>query len=91
MAMRKGLAVSAMHFQIGLPQCTLNLQARRPSLGRYIGYWKPYAGGHCDLDEDTTVQEEVRVVAHTLVSAVKLKRSGKFGFNGPKIQPPRQK
>ena len=69
----------------------LESAGKTAQLERYIGYWKPYASGHHDLDEDITVQEEVRVAAQTLVDAVKLKRSGKFGTVNPKIQPPRQK
>jgi hypothetical protein len=33
-------------------------------LDRYIGYWKPYASSHQELDADTAVQEEVRNAAH---------------------------
>lgn len=35
-------------------------------LDRYIGYWKPYATNHQELDEDVAVQEEVRNAARTL-------------------------
>jgi len=30
-------------------------------LDRYIGYWKPYATSHADLDADAALQEEVRI------------------------------
>jgi hypothetical protein len=69
----------------------LESAGKTAELERYIGYWKPYAGGHHDLDEDTIIQEEVRVAAQTLVEAVKVKRSGKFGTAKLKIQPLRQK
>jgi multimeric flavodoxin WrbA len=45
-------------------------------LARYIGYWKPYATGHEELDRDASVQEEVRGAAQTLIAAVKAKRAG---------------
>jgi hypothetical protein len=32
-------------------------------LDRYIGYYKPYATSHDELDRDTAVQEEVRKMA----------------------------
>lgn len=47
-------------------------------LDRYIGYYKPYATSHDDLDKDTDFQEEVRNAARTLVAAVKLQRAGKL-------------
>src|SRR5262249_749950 len=69
----------------------LESSGKTAELERYIGYWKPYATGHYDLDETKTIQEEVRFAALTLVNAVKLKRSGKFSTINPTIQPPRQK
>jgi multimeric flavodoxin WrbA len=47
-------------------------------LDRYIGYWKPYATSHDELDSDTAIQNEVRGVARTLLEAVKARRAGKF-------------
>ncbi|RTL90916.1 MAG: flavodoxin family protein [Hyphomicrobiales bacterium] len=38
-------------------------------LDRYIGYWKPYATSHDELDADTAIQEEVRLAADTLITA----------------------
>jgi multimeric flavodoxin WrbA len=60
-------------------------------LQRYIGYWKPYATSHDELDVDTDLQEEVRIAARTLVDAVKAKRSGEFGANRASRVVPRQK
>ena len=40
-------------------------------LSRYIGYWKPYATSHEDLDRDIDLQEEVRLTALTLIKALK--------------------
>jgi hypothetical protein len=47
-------------------------------LDRYIGYWKPYATSHDELDADSAVQEEVRNAARTLLEAVKAQRAGKL-------------
>ena len=41
----------------------LRLADPAAELGRHIGYWKPYATGHADLDADTDLQEEVRNAA----------------------------
>jgi multimeric flavodoxin WrbA len=44
-------------------------------LDRYIGYWKPYATSHEELDADTAVQEEVRLAADTLLAAAATNRA----------------
>jgi len=46
------------------------------SIDRYIGYYRPYATSHEDLDADGAVFEETRNAALTLVEAVKRYRSG---------------
>jgi multimeric flavodoxin WrbA len=43
----------------------------RAELDRYIGYWKPYATNHEELDADHAIQEEVRNAARSLAQAVK--------------------
>ena len=63
----------------------------KAELDRYIGYWKPYATSHAELDADTAIQEEVRNAARTLLEAVKLKLQGKFVAPGEKLREPRQK
>jgi multimeric flavodoxin WrbA len=60
-------------------------------LDRYIGYWKPYATSHDELDADEAVQEEVRNVARTLLEAVKAQRAGRLVTAGDSLQEPRQK
>ena len=60
-------------------------------LDRYIGYWKPYATSHDELDHDEAVQEEVRNAARTLLQGVKMKRAGKFVDAGQGLKQPRQK
>jgi multimeric flavodoxin WrbA len=60
-------------------------------LDRYIGYWKPYATSHADLDADTALQEEVRNAARTLLDGVRAKLEGKFIMAGENLRQPRQK
>ena len=61
------------------------------ALDRYIGYWKPYATSHAELDADEAVQEEVRNVARELVEAVTATRSGKQIAPGADLEAPRDK
>ena len=58
---------------------------------RYIGYWKPYATNHEELDADTAIQDEVRNAAQTLLEAVIGQRDGQFVAAGKHLQQPRQK
>ncbi len=58
---------------------------------RYIGYWKPYALNHLELDADRAMQEEVRNAARTLLEAVLASRSGRMIRTGEQLKPPRQK
>ncbi len=73
--------------------CFMHLCPAGPSaeLDRYIGYWKPYATSHDELDQDVAVQEEVRNAARTLLEGVKLNRAGKFAAAGTDLKQPRQK
>jgi multimeric flavodoxin WrbA len=63
----------------------------KAELDRYIGYWKPYATSHDELDQDEAVQEEVRNAARTLLSAVLAQRDGKLAAAGQMLSEPRQK
>ncbi|WP_201837136.1 flavodoxin family protein [Microvirga zambiensis] len=60
-------------------------------IDRYIGYWKPYATSHEELDQDRAIQDEVRNAAWTLLEAVKAKRAGKLVTAGENLKEPRQK
>jgi multimeric flavodoxin WrbA len=60
-------------------------------IDRYIGYWKPYATSHDELDADQAIQEEVRNAARVLLEAIGAKRSGKQISAGEHLVPPRQK
>lgn len=60
-------------------------------LGRYIGYYEPYASSHEALDKDTTMQEEARHVALSVGMAVAELRAGRMQAALPKLQRPRLK
>jgi multimeric flavodoxin WrbA len=73
--------------------CFMHLCPAGPTaeLNRYIGYWKPYATSHAELDADTAIQEEVRNAARTLLEGVRLNLAGKFVAAGSDVKQPRQK
>jgi multimeric flavodoxin WrbA len=73
--------------------CYMRLSPAGPvaELDRYIGYWKPYATSHDELDADLAVQEEVRNAARALLEAVLAKRAGKLVSAGERLHEPRQK
>ena len=60
-------------------------------LDRYIGYWKPYATSHDELDADQAIQGEVRNAALTLAEAAHANHAGKLLQAGRDLKPPRQK
>ena len=60
-------------------------------LDRYIGYWKPYATSHDELDADQAMQDEVRNAALTLAEAAHANHAGKLLQAGRSLKPPRQK
>ena len=60
-------------------------------LDRYIGYYKPYATSHEELDRDTDVQEEVRNVARAVAQAVRELRTGKLSEPDRNLESPRSK
>lgn len=60
-------------------------------LGAYIGYMRPYATSHDDLDQDSAVQEEVRNAARALVEAVGMLRRGELRQPGESLPDPRPK
>jgi multimeric flavodoxin WrbA len=60
-------------------------------LDRYIGYWKPYATSHEELDADRAMQEEVRNAARTLADAVMERRAGRHRIAGATLTEPREK
>jgi multimeric flavodoxin WrbA len=63
----------------------------KAELDRYIGYWKPYATNHVELDRDTAMQEETANAARTLIDAVAAVRTGCLTEAGSDLADPRQK
>jgi multimeric flavodoxin WrbA len=64
---------------------------KQSRLDRYIGYYKPYATSHDELDRDKEVQEEVRNVARAVAVAVRELRAGKLSEPDKKLESPRPK
>jgi multimeric flavodoxin WrbA len=60
-------------------------------LDRFIGYYKPYATSHEELDRDAEVQEEVRNVARAVAAAVGELRAGRLSRPDAKLEHPRAK
>jgi multimeric flavodoxin WrbA len=60
-------------------------------LDRFVGYYKPYASSHQELDADDAFQEEVRNVARALATAVKDLRAGKLHALDAGLKAPRPK
>jgi multimeric flavodoxin WrbA len=50
----------------------------RAAVGRYLGYYEPYATSHDDLDRDVALREEVKNAARSLVVTVRLMRAGRW-------------
>jgi multimeric flavodoxin WrbA len=71
--------------------CFMHLCPAGPTaeLDRYIGYWKPYATSHEELDADTAI--EVRNAARTLLEGVQKNLAGQFAVAGERLKQPRQK
>jgi multimeric flavodoxin WrbA len=71
---------------------SMHLDAAGPGgeIDRYIGYWKPYATNHSELDRDEAIQEEVRIAAAVLTAAVTTKRAGRPA-SPPRSKSPREK
>jgi multimeric flavodoxin WrbA len=64
---------------------------RLSQLGAYVGYMRPYATSHDDLDADAGFQEEVRNAARALAAAVKQLRRGALEQPDAGLRSPRQK
>jgi multimeric flavodoxin WrbA len=57
----------------------------------YVGYYKPYATSHDELDQDSGFQEEVRNAARSLVNAVRRLRRGELKQPDASLRDPRPK
>jgi multimeric flavodoxin WrbA len=60
-------------------------------LGRYVGYYEPYATSHVALDRDVAFQEEVRNVARAVAARVRALRAGRNTPGGARLDDPRPK
>ena len=68
------------------------LEAGRFSqVARYIGYMKPYARSHDDLDADHALHEEVQNAARSLMRAVTMMRRGELHQPDHDVREPRPK
>jgi hypothetical protein len=61
------------------------------SVGRYVGFYEPYATSHQALDADTGFQEEVRNAARSLVNLVRQIRKGTAVPPDQNLRDPRPK
>src|SRR5690606_7105777 len=50
---------------------------RAAVVGRYLGYYRPYADSHAELDRDQALFDEVRNVARCVARHVRLRRAGR--------------
>jgi hypothetical protein len=57
----------------------------------YVGYYKPYATSHDELDGDDAFHEEVRNAARTLMNAVGQLRRGELKQPDAALREPRPK
>lgn len=60
-------------------------------LGRYLGYYQPYATSHDDLDRDFALQAEVKNAALALAETIKQIRSGRYRRPDESLDEPRKK
>jgi hypothetical protein len=61
------------------------------TVGRYVGYYRPYATSHDDLDRDEPVQQETRNAARSLAEAVRAIRRGELAPPDRGLRDPRPK
>jgi multimeric flavodoxin WrbA len=61
------------------------------SLGRYIGYWEPYATSHDALDADEALHGEVANVARAVVAGIAEQRAGRLQAPDRGLRSPRPK
>jgi multimeric flavodoxin WrbA len=61
------------------------------AVGRYLGYYQPYATSHDDLDRDDALQAEVKNAAASLAVTVRQLRTGRYQRPDAALEPPREK
>jgi multimeric flavodoxin WrbA len=64
---------------------------RQGVLGRYIGYWQPYATSHDALDADTALHAEVEVAARAVAAGIADRRAGRLRDPDTGLRAPRPK
>jgi multimeric flavodoxin WrbA len=64
---------------------------RLGSVGRYVGFYEPYATSHGSLDRDVALQEEVRNAARSLITLVRDLRAGRVPAPDRGLRDPRPK
>jgi multimeric flavodoxin WrbA len=64
---------------------------KHATLDRYIGYYRPYATSHDDLDQESELFEEVRNAARSLSYMARLLRSGEYQPAARVLDVPRKK
>ena len=57
----------------------------------WIGWYKPYATSHDDLDEDTELFQEIENASLALVNTVTQIRTGKYRSSSEGLHDPREK
>ena len=60
-------------------------------VGRYVGFYEPYATSHDALDADIAFQEEVRNAARSLITLVRDLRAGRVPAPDRGLRDPRPK
>lgn len=60
-------------------------------VGRYVGYYEPYATSHAALDRDVAFQEEVRNAARAVAERVRQLRAGTYRSSDAGLADPRPK
>ena len=61
------------------------------NVSRYVGYLRPYATSHDDLDADEALWEETRNVARAVAQAVADLRAGRIVIPDADLKEPRAK
>lgn len=60
-------------------------------IGRYIGYYGPYADSHKELDKDKAIMDEVRNASESLFLSIQAEREKKLTSQLPQLKDPRPK
>lgn len=61
------------------------------AVGAYVGYYRPYATSHADLDDDKAMQQETRNAARALTQLVTDMRHGRYHPPDEGLKPARKK